>query len=228
MKVSVSFVLAIVCLPLAFLSGCAGVIKSQHEPPTEKIIPAPVAEKPVLAPVPAPVTVIPADKTPEVFVDVARIAPYIKAYAGKAENGFVGSPDMSKVRFKDNKNGTVSDSATGLIWLKNAGCLAPQSWIGALISVQMLESDVCGLKDGSISGQWRLPTVLELRSVLETATPFALVSQHFNNVKVGNYWTSNSFAGDPNVAWYVYTMNGFEDHDGLDNMFWIWPVRVMK
>ena len=55
-------------------------------------------------------------------------------------------------RFTDNGNGTVTDNLTGLIWLKDAGCLGEQTWANALNSANTLNSGECGLSDGSQEG----------------------------------------------------------------------------
>ena len=59
-------------------------------------------------------------------------------------------------------NGTVKDTVTGLIWLKNANCFGLISWADANIKAGALASGQCGLADGSKPGDWRLPTLDEL------------------------------------------------------------------
>ncbi len=45
-----------------------------------------------------------------------------------------------KSRFKDNKNGTVTDNLTGLVWLQNAGCIADKTWAEALTAASRMAS----------------------------------------------------------------------------------------
>jgi hypothetical protein len=54
----------------------------------------------------------------------------------------------------------VTDSVTGLIWLKNAGCLGSADWATANQIAAALNDGDCGgvLTDGSSPGDWRLPT----------------------------------------------------------------------
>lgn len=68
-------------------------------------------------------------------------------------------------RFTDNGNGTVTDSITGLIWLKNANCFNLQVWNAALSLANGLANGTCSLTDGSTAGQWRLPNRSELQSL---------------------------------------------------------------
>jgi Protein of unknown function (DUF1566) len=70
-------------------------------------------------------------------------------------------------RFTDQSNGTVRDNLTGLIWLKLATCFGDQSWQQALDAANALASGSCGLSDGSVAGDWRLPNIRELLSLID-------------------------------------------------------------
>ena len=80
-------------------------------------------------------------------------------------------------RFNDRGDGTVKDNLTGLIWLKDASCtsffsgdntgLNYRNWSMALTAANFLASDYCGLSDGSVAGDWRLPNVRELESLVD-------------------------------------------------------------
>ncbi|MGE5304160.1 MAG: DUF1566 domain-containing protein [Alphaproteobacteria bacterium] len=72
-------------------------------------------------------------------------------------------------RFNDNGNGTITDNLTGLIWLQNAGCFGTVTWIQALAAANSLANSNCNLSDGSAAGDWRLPNVRELRSLIDYA-----------------------------------------------------------
>lgn len=100
-------------------------------------------------------------------------------------------------RFTDNQDGTVSDALTGLIWLKDAGCLAPGLWADALQEANALANGSCGLQDGSKAGDWRLPNVNELESVVDvtSANPAVAAASGFTNVSVETYWSSTSYWG---------------------------------
>ena len=76
------------------------------------------------------------------------------------------TPAWTGVRFTDNGDGTVTDNLTALIWLKNASCYG-SNWASALNFANTLASGSCGLSDGSIAGQWRLPNVNELHSLVD-------------------------------------------------------------
>ena len=97
-------------------------------------------------------------------------------------------------RFTDNGNGTVTDSITGLVWLKNASCFAEQSWSNALLLANSLASPNCGLSDGSTAGQWRLPNRNELQSLIDYTQfgPALPVGHPFTGIRSNYYWTSTT------------------------------------
>jgi len=116
-------------------------------------------------------------------------------------------------RYTDNQDGTVTDNLTGLVWLKNAGCLSPALWANALAEANQLASGACGLTDGSKAGDWRLPNLVELESLVDvSASSPALTAGHpFTAVSMGIYWTSTSYyggQGGSSNAWAVRMQDG--------------------
>ena len=65
-------------------------------------------------------------------------------------------------RFTDNGDGTITDNLTDLVWLQLVNCFGPVSWGDALLISNTLNNGACGLSDGSIEGDWRLPNANEL------------------------------------------------------------------
>ncbi|MFO1429330.1 MAG: DUF1566 domain-containing protein [Candidatus Competibacteraceae bacterium] len=141
-------------------------------------------------------------------------------------------------RFVDNGNGTVTDKLTGLIWLKNANCFGQRNWRTALNDANTLKGDntQCGLTDGSTAGQWRLPNVKELQSLinfgfsnpaLSNAVGDAKWTQGnaFSGVQSSNYWSSSSLVGNPDYAWLVSLFTGSVGGSGKSNTDYVWPVR---
>jgi hypothetical protein len=125
---------------------------------------------------------------------------------GDLENG-VRWPNR---RFTDNRNGTVTDNLTGLVWLKDLDCVSevPQNWQNALITVNTLAHGdaACGLTDGSVAGDWRLPNRNELLSLLDLgASNPALPANHpfINFSDESSYWSSTTDATRIDNAWFV-------------------------
>ena len=141
-------------------------------------------------------------------------------------------------RFTDNYNGTVTDNLTGLIWLKNADCFLDITWEGALSESNALADGKCGLFDGSTAGQWRLPNVKELHSLIDFAFYAPALSDTagtgqwqpndpFTGVQSGAYWSSSTPAGNSPHAWGVSLFNGTlpSGEKAPGSTAYVWPVR---
>jgi len=131
-------------------------------------------------------------------------------------------------RFTDNENGTVTDNLTGLIWLKNTNCFGVRTWADALSDCNALADDGTNLTDGSVAGDWRLPNIKELQSLIDFGqhNP-ALPNGHpFTGVQPGYYWSSTTYASYTSRAWYV--LMGWGDvsaNDFKSISRYVWPVR---
>jgi len=160
----------------------------------------------------------------------------LESCAGTGHDGAVlAGQAWPSPRFNVNKmadgttlDGTVTDNLTGLVWLKNANCYGKQAWAGALVSAQVLANGTCGLADGSTTGQWRIPNVVELNSLLnaQEANSATWLNTHgFGNVQNDYYWTSTTNAGSVPVAWRIIMGAGVISgaDKGLANA--VWPVR---
>ena len=130
-------------------------------------------------------------------------------------------------RFTDNGDGTVTDNLTSLIWLKNADCFGGKDWWGALDVSNNLAGGQCGLSDGSSPGDWRLPNVRELQSLIDYGNFYlALPSLHpFIGVHDYLYWSSTTVASYSGYAWDVFMFNGFVYYSFKDVYNYVWPVR---
>jgi hypothetical protein len=130
-------------------------------------------------------------------------------------------------RFEDNADGTITDHLTGLIWLKNANCGEIMNWNDALTYCNNLASGSCGLTDGSVVGDWRLPNRKELLSLVDYSRSYpALPQGHlFDNVQSSYYWSASTNAGSTFSAWYVYMYHGYVYYYYKSYALYVWPVR---
>ena len=144
------------------------------------------------------------------------------APSGQAAADAVLRPLLTTDRFADNQDGTITDTMTGLVWLKNAGCFNPSVWGDALAAVSALASGACGLTDRSAAGDWRMPNLNELESLVDVSNSHpALSAGHpFLNVSPAIYWSSTSYFGGQGgspLAWAIRFSDGRFINDGSSN-----------
>lgn len=142
----------------------------------------------------------------------------------------------SHPRYTDNGNGTVTDNLNGLIWLKKADCpgIVP-SWHDALAACNNLASGDCGLSDDSVPGDWRMPNIKELRSLIHYGFTGPAVpdtngtgqwseGDPFSGVGTW-YWSSNTNVANVNYAWTVAMHDGSLDYRNKTVGLAVWSVR---
>ena len=96
----------------------------------------------------------------------------------------------------------------------------------ALTNCNGLADDSCGLSDGSIAGEWRLPSIRELLSLLDfqrynKALPF---NHPFENVDVV-YWSSTTSVSATGYAFTVNFTGGILTTVSKGSSVNVWPVR---
>ena len=131
-------------------------------------------------------------------------------------------------RFTDNSDGTVTDNLTGLIWLKDADAGdGEETWADALSICNSLAAGQQGLSDGSSAGDWRLPTLKELHSLIDfgNVSPSLPTGHPFSGAQSSNYWSSTTYAVDTAGVWNVYVDDGFVNATYKTNAYYVWPVR---
>jgi hypothetical protein len=149
---------------------------------------------------------------------------------GTGQDGAVQKGVSVSPRFTDNLNGTVLDNLTGLVWLKNANCFGAQTWTNALSNANTLANLACGLSDGSVARDWRLPNVKELQSLIDFGQFFPALppGSPFSGVLSGGYWSSTTDASIPANAWIVNLGAGDVANgpkSGGVQVPLVWPVR---
>ncbi|MCP4699676.1 MAG: DUF1566 domain-containing protein, partial [Gammaproteobacteria bacterium] len=155
----------------------------------------------------------------------------------KGQDGFhqKGTSTASRFTTPFASNGTVTDNLTGLIWLKNANCAAGfMTWWAALDFAYTLydgstghNGGDCGLSDGSSAGDWRLPNVKELQSLIDFSNinPALPAGHPFSGIQ-GNYWSSTSHADSMDkAAWLVTPNSGYVSYLMKPSGYYVWPVR---
>jgi hypothetical protein len=106
--------------------------------------------------------------------------------------------------FNDNKNGTVSDATTGLMWQQNSSPQA-MNWQQSLAYCENLE--LAGFSD------WRLPNVHELQSIVDyTRYNPSINTGYFPSTEPTFYYSSTTKNENPDNAWTVTFNYGFVDY----------------
>ena len=160
------------------------------------------------------------------------------AYATGDDGDLKAGVAWPNPRFTDKGDGTVKDNLTGLIWLKNANAfdsrnwdtgvtVEARNWATALTDCNTLNSGEQGLTDGSVEGDWRLPNVKELQSLIDFGNikPALPTGHPFKGVQSNYYWSSTTHAGGPSHAWLVHMRNGHVDRYKKSYYNYVWPVR---
>ena len=129
--------------------------------------------------------------------------------------------EPGKMILIDNGDGTVPDTSTGLIWMKNANPAAGEkTWDEAL--------EYCSHLEYAGKKQWRLPTKEEFESLISGASEEQswaayLVENGFTGI-CESYWTQTVHVNWDD-AWYVNMSNNSVYVDFKTNTNHVWPVR---
>ena len=160
----------------------------------------------------------------KVVPKTGQITPFLTGDDGSLQKG-VAWPTP---RFTDNNNGTVTDNLTKLIWTKNANAFGQRTWVQALSDANNLQAGYGGLTDGSKPGDWRLPNLRELQSLIDYGRSFvALPAGHpFVGVVSDHYWSSTTCIPYTDRVWYVSFFGGDLDTNAKSGSFlYVWCVR---
>jgi hypothetical protein len=107
--------------------------------------------------------------------------------------------------FTDNGNETITDNNTKLIWQK-AVTTDKYTWAGA--------DDHCRSLSLGGKSDWRLPTVIELTSIVDYGQGDPSINGiYFPNTPFDDFfWTSTKWADSPSSAWYIYFNYGYTNY----------------
>ena len=104
-------------------------------------------------------------------------------------------------RFIDCYDGTVLDTQSNLLWVKNANCFGTKNWDDAITVSSSLAHGQCALSDGSQVGDWHLPTVDELRFFTDGGIKYigykSLFLRIFSHLGTGHLLVSRAPATTP-------------------------------
>lgn len=147
------------------------------------------------------------------------------------ENKTVSPPDGVPVtvsRFVDNGDGTVTDTRTGLMWLKDASCFQNLDWATLFTTVK-------ALNDASSTSQcrryhqqyadWVVPNRVELWSLIDQQFDYPALEAGFFERLQGGYWSSTTAASMPQQAFSLDMDDGELNLREKADLLRLLPVR---
>jgi len=134
-----------------------------------------------------------------------------------------GTNNPSNTRCTTAFTGAVLDNNTGLVWEQAPDITGGANSDGKRVWVEARIYCINKTVGGTVG--WRLPSVVELKSVQDPSLPPPFVpGTAFTNVQ-SVYWSASALAGDPSGAWVVLFNTGLVDGFGNANDFHAWCVR---
>jgi hypothetical protein len=152
------------------------------------------------------------------------------------------------VNFIDQKDGTVYDCVTRLVWIKEAIAIGELTWAEAISKCDSVAHGQYGLEDNSVPGDWHLPNTEELESLVDPnrmnwdftlpALRGVYKGQSYNGLDIFGYisdnthfWSSNECELDSSQALAIdlddYMFQSFYCEDKTRN-YYVWCVRNSK
>ena len=144
---------------------------------------------------------------------------------GDLKKGYPKEPP----RFKDNGDGTITDNATGLMWVKDPSQLggvwgtpgnpSDMTWNNAI--------DNCLALDYAGHNDWRLPNVVELMSIrrwLHSGPTWDPI--YFPNSQLDYYWTATQCLEQAGYKWGVRGNDGYPGGRIYTAEDFVRPVRL--
>ena len=174
-----------------------------------------------------------------IYEKLESLGEYVKSVAPTAKTGQTESAapgddgDLQKgvawpdPRFTDNGNGTVTDNLTGLVWLKDANPCGKKNWSQALTFCNNLSNGRAGLRDASSPGDWRLPNIREIYSLVDFSqfNPALPPNHPFVKQQSSLYWSSTVDIGSAAGAWLVNFYRGYVGVYYQAGEYYVHPVR---
>ncbi len=143
---------------------------------------------------------------------------YVDGYSGKTVNGYVRcvSSGLSGASSFSNGNGTVTDSATNLVWQQCSAGLSGTNCESGSAETKTWQNAMAYCEELNLAGKedWRLPSANELKTIADRSTSAApyIDASHFPSTASGYYWLSTTHLASPDNAWYVAFDSGNVSH----------------
>jgi hypothetical protein len=122
-------------------------------------------------------------------------------------------------RFTNLNDGkSVKDNMTSLVWFKKLIDIPPKTW-----------GDADAYCKNLTDGPWRLPTMVELETLLDASlydpAIVSSIATYFTGYVSDKYWTSTPYATNSSYAWFVDFFDGSVSTQSKASSSYVWPVR---
>lgn len=132
-------------------------------------------------------------------------------------------------RLVDNGDGTLTDKASGLMWLKDGACLGSAAWQDGLQRVADFNGDPATFSCRELKARyqdWSLPNRHELRSLIDHQRDLPALPEGYPfRDPVSRCWTSTTAPSRPAAAFALLLGSGELLAVAKDKVQGIWPVR---
>jgi hypothetical protein len=135
-------------------------------------------------------------------------------------------------RYRDNGDGTITDTKTGLQWLR---FMLGQTWTGSAPSgegqrYKWQEITSAAQSFNQAGGfanytDWQVPSIDELKSIVEMGKKPSINHSAFPLTPASLFWTATSADNNNNAAWSVYFYGGSSYWYGKGSYYYVRLVR---
>jgi hypothetical protein len=136
----------------------------------------------------------------------------------KAWSNIIPNASRRFVLLTDFSNQAVLDRETGLVWERSPGTLR---WTWGRAGEKCIDKVTGGRKG------WRLPSIIELMSLIDPVSGAPFPPGHPFTEVGGTYWSATSSAADASLAWVMFSVSGEATTFTKTSLtsFGIWCVR---
>jgi len=145
------------------------------------------------------------------------------------QDGFYQRGCAMEDRFLDNGDGTVTDTCTGLMWQQDTADVNGDSTIDAKDTLQWQQAlQYCEALEFAGHGDWRLPNVRELQTIVNYGTWSPAIDPIFQSM-LPWYWSSTTDLVYDNThrAWCIEFNSGLVDHNPRLKTYWYY-IRAVR
>ncbi len=108
----------------------------------------------------------------------------------------------------------LEDNATGLVWQDNSDTASRE------MNYENAKK-YCNDLNLSDRANWKLPTIKELESIVDTEKNNPAIKADFKNVVSNSYWSSSTYVEGSANAWTVYFGSGGTHYDNKYNKYYV-------